>query len=154
MIAPVLSVFFAAFAAGFEMNAKFRDGFRERVNPFVLGSDGSNHRRMPAVSGHDERKHGLNLLFETVGPFPIGFVKDEDVRDFHQAGFHVLNIVAEARYKNDHYAIGEPYDVNFILANANGFNEDLALACRVEEQRNFGCGAREATKKSASSHGA
>src|SRR5207302_1162132 len=70
------------------------------------------------------------------------------------AGFHVLNIVAEARYKNDHYAIGEPYDVNFILANANGFNEDLALACRVEEQRNFGCGAREATKKSASSHGA
>src|SRR6266849_6454935 len=154
MVAPVLRVFFGAFAAGFEMGAEFGDGGGEIVDASVFRGDGSNDRRMPAVSGHYQRKHSVNLLFEAIGALAIRFVEDEDVSDFHQAGFHILNVVAETGYENDDHAIGEANDVNFILANADGFDEDLMLACGVEKQRDFGGGASEAPKKSACSHGA
>src|SRR5580765_634778 len=96
----------------------------------------------------------MELLFEAVGAFTIGFVEDEDVADLHQAGLHVLNIVAEARDEHDDHAIGEANDVDFVLADADGFDEDLVLASSVEEQRDFGGGASEAAKESASGHGA
>ena len=154
MVAPVLRVFFGAFAAGFELGAEFGDGGGEIVDASVFRGDGSNDRRMPAVSGHYQRKHSVNLLFEAIGALAIRFVEDEDVSDFHQAGFHILNVVAETGYENDDHAIGEANDVNFILANADGFDEDLMLACGVEKQRDFGGGASEAPKKSTSGHGA
>src|SRR6266853_2269162 len=154
MVAPVFRVFFAAFAAGFDMGADFGDGGGEIVDSSVLRGDGSNDRRMPAVSGHYQRKHSVNWLFEAIGALAIRFVENEDVSDFHQAGFHILNVVAETGYQNDDHAIGEADDVNFILANADGFDEDLMLARGVEKQRDFGGGASEAAKKSARSHGA
>jgi hypothetical protein len=152
MAAPVFGVFFGAFAAGFEVGAEFGDGGGEIVDAFVFGGDGSKDGRMPAVSGHYQRKHGLELLFEAVGAFAIGFVEDEDVGDFHQAGFHVLNIVAQAGYENDDYTIGETNDVDFVLADADGFDEDLMFARGVKEQRDFGRGAGEAAKESARGH--
>ncbi len=133
MVAPVLRVFFAAFAAGFEMGAEFGDGGGEIVDASVFRGDGSNDRRMPAVSGHYQRKHSVNLLFEAIGALAIRFVEDEDVSDFHQAGFHILNVVAETGYQNDDHTIGEADDVNFILANADGFDEDLMLARRCRD---------------------
>src|SRR5258705_4205934 len=43
VVAPVLGMFFFAFAAGFEMRAELCDGFGERVDAFVLGGDGSKY---------------------------------------------------------------------------------------------------------------
>ena len=136
------------------MGAEFGDCFGEDVDALVFGGDGSNDRRMPAVARHHQREHGVELLFEAVGAFAIGFVEDEDVADFHQAGFHVLNVVAEAGDEHDDDAIGEANDVDFVLADADGFDEDLVLASSVEQQRDFGGGASEAAEKSASGHGA
>ena len=143
-----------ALSAGFEMDAKFVDGGGESVNSDVLCSDGSNDGRMPAVSRHDERKHGVELLFEAVGAFAVGFVEDEDVRDFHEARFHGLNVVTEAGNENDDDTIGEADDVNFILADADGFDEDLFFACGVQDECDFGSGSRKAAEKTACGHGA
>ena len=53
---------------------------------------------------------------------------------------------------NHQYAIGEAHDVNFVLADADGFDEHLALARRVEQQRHLRCGPRKAAKKTACGH--
>src|SRR6267154_1296356 len=141
----MLLMFFFALPAGFEMDAEFIDGGGERVNSDVLCSDGSNHGRMPAVSRHDERKHGVERLLEAVSAFAVGFVEDEDVRDFHQARFHGLNVITEAGNENNDDAIGEADDVNFILADADGFDEDLFFARGVQDECDFGSGARDGT---------
>ena len=67
----------------------------------------------------------------TAGAFSVGFVEHKDVRDFHEAGFHVLDVVAETRNQNNENTIGEAHDVDFVLTDAHGFDEDLALACAV-----------------------
>ncbi len=96
----------------------------------------------------------MELLFEAVGTFAIGFVEDEDVADFHQAGFHILNVVTEAGDEDYDDAIGEANDVDFVLADTNGFDKDLALASGVEEECDFSGGASEAAEESARGHGA
>src|SRR5882724_4595778 len=149
----MLGVFFCAFAAGFEMDPEFSDGFGERVDSLVFGSDSTNYWRMPAVARHHQRQHGVQLLFQAVGAFAIGFVQHKNIADLHQAGLHVLNVVAEARHQNHDHAIGKPDDVNFVLADANRFNQDLPLAGRVQEQRDFGGGSSESAQKSARGHG-
>src|SRR5260221_2961363 len=149
----MLGMFFAAFAAGFEMGSKFSDGFGERVDSLVFGSDSANYRRMPAVARHHQRKHGMKLFFQAVGALAIGFVQHKNIANLHQAGLHVLNVGAEARHQNHDLAIGKPDDVNFVLADANGFNQDLPLAGRVQEQRDFGGGSSESAQKSARGHG-
>src|SRR5215471_20047878 len=96
----------------------------------------------------------MELFFEAVGAFAVGFVEDENVADFHQAGFHVLDIIAKTGDENDEDTIGEADDVHFVLADSDGFDEDLVLACGVEKERDFGCGTGEAAEESARGHGA
>ncbi len=96
----------------------------------------------------------MELLLQAIGSFAIGFVQDEDVADLHQSGFHVLNIVAKAWNKNDEDAIGETDDIDFILADANGFDQHLTLPCRIEEQSHFGGSAGQPAEKPARGHGA
>ena len=153
-ILPVIDVFFFALAAGFEMLAEFVDGGGEIVDAAIFRGDGANDGRMPAIAGHDEREHGVKLLFEAISAFAIGFVEDENIANFHQAGFHVLDVVAEAGDEDDENAIGETDDIDFVLADADGFDEDLALACGVEEKRNFSGGTSQAAEESARGHGA
>src|SRR5260370_33065348 len=88
------------------MGAEFGDGGGEIVDASVFRGDCSNHWRMPAVSGHYQQKHGVDLLFEAVGAFTIGFVEDEDVGGFPQAGSHVWNVIAQRRAANEQYTIG------------------------------------------------
>ena len=107
---------------------------------------------MPAIARHHQREHGVELLFQAVGAFAVGFVQHENVADFHQAGFHVLDVVAKAGDQNDEHAIGQAHDVDFILADADGFDQHLTLARRIEQQRHFGGGARQAAQKTARGH--
>ena len=73
-------------------------------------------------------QHGLELLLEAIGAFAFGFVEDENVGDFHQAGLHVLHVVAEAGNETHERAIGEAHDVDLILADANRFDEMICFA--------------------------
>src|SRR5579859_3641741 len=151
-IFPMLLMFFLALATRFEVDAEFFDGGGKCVDSGVFRSDGSNHGRMPAVSRHDERKHGVKLLLETVGALPVGFVENEDVGDFHEAGFHGLDVVAETGNEDDDDTIGEANDINFVLTNADGFDEDLFFTGGVEDECDFGRGARKSAEKTARGH--
>src|ERR1043166_5487507 len=55
--------------------------------------------------------------------------------------------------KKDKNTHSQADDINFILADAHCFNEDLPFACSVEKQSDLGGGAREAAEKSARGHG-
>src|ERR1700676_2372453 len=153
-ILPEFNVLLSALAAGFEMLAKFFDGGSKFLDTTIVGSNGADHRRMPAVAGHHERKHGMELLFQSVGALAIGLIQNEDVADFHQAGFHVLDVVAKAGNEDDEDAIREAHDVDLVLADSDGFDKHLALPRRIEQKRDFSGGTREPTKESARGHGA
>ena len=64
-----------------------------------------------------------------------------------------MNVVAKAGYKHHQHTIGEAHDVDFVLADADGFDEHLALTRRIEQQRDLRGRPRKAAKKAACGHG-
>src|SRR5882672_5168483 len=143
-----------ALAGGFEMRAKLFDGNGENIYAGILRGNRAHDGRVPAITRHDKGKHGMELLFQAVRSFAVSFIEHKDVRDFHKAGFHALNVVTEAWNHNDDNAVGEANNIHFVLANTNGFDEDLFFAGGVEDERDFGSGARKAAKKTARCRGA
>ena len=109
---------------------------------------------MPAIALRRERLHGQQLLLEAVGAFAIGFIQHKNIGDFHQAGFDVLDFIAEAGDEDDDGAIGQLHDIHFVLPDANRFNKDGVFSSGVEKQSDIGGGASEATKETTRRHGA
>ena len=77
----------------------------------------------------------VKLLLQAVGAFAFGFVQHENIRDFHQAGLHTLHVVAQARHHQHQRAFGQPHDVDFVLTDADGFDQHNLLARGIEHQR-------------------
>ena len=71
-----------------------------------------------------QRLQGANLTLDSLSAFAIAFINHEDVGNFHDAGFDGLHIIAHAGDKNHDGDIGEPHDIDFILADAYGFDHD------------------------------
>ena len=70
---PVLDVFLTAFRP---LDSKCSRNFAmvaASVDPLAFASHRSNHRRMPAVSRHHQRKHRVHLLLQAIGAFAIRF---------------------------------------------------------------------------------
>ena len=62
--------------------------------------------------------------------------------------------MADAGDENHHGDVGEAHDVDFILANADGLDQDHVAARRVEHGGDVGGGASQATQRSTSGHAA
>src|ERR1700752_2636509 len=107
------------------------DGRGQLVNAAIFWGHGANDGRVPAIARHDEREHGVKLLFETIGAFTVSFVQNKDIADLHEPGFHVLDIIAETRNEHDQDAFGLADDVDLVLSDEDSFDEYLALHCRV-----------------------
>src|SRR5215469_8086107 len=150
----MLDVSLAALAARFEMLAESFERGGKFVDSAVFRGHRADDNWMPPVAGHDQGEHGVKLLFEAARSFAVAFVENKNVSDLHQAGFHVLNVVAEAGNQHDDDAIGQSYDINLILADANGLNQDLMLARCIEEKSDFRRSTREAPEKTSGGHGA
>ena len=82
------------------MFTKFVDGVGEFGDAAVFGGDRAKDGWMPAIARHHQREHGVQLLFEAVAPSRSDLFRHENVADFHQAGFHVLDVVAQAGDQN------------------------------------------------------
>ena len=99
-----------------------------------------------------QRQVGLDRRHQPVAAFAIRLVHHEDVGDFHDAGFERLHLVAGARHQRHDRDIGRADDVHFILADANGFDDDDVLAGGVEHQRRVGGRARQSAEMAAGRH--
>ena len=89
-----------------------------------------------------------------VGAFAIGLVDDEDVGDLHDAGLERLHVVAGARHQRDDRDVGGADDVDFVLADADGLDDDDVLAGGVEDERRVAGRARQAAQVAARRHAA
>ena len=95
-----------------------------------------------------------DFLLDAVGSFAVGFIHDEDVGDFHDAGFEALDIVAHAGDEDDEGDVGEAGDLDFILADADGFDEENIFAAGFEDESDVGGGEGESAERAAGGHGA
>ena len=66
----------------------------------------------------------VNIGDRLIGTGQIGFVDDDDIGDFQDAGFFPLQFVAGLRLQHEHDDVGHPPDRRIALAGADGFNED------------------------------
>src|SRR5262249_17020494 len=92
---PVRSTLPFALPRGRKVRAEFLDRFRKQSDALILRGHGADDGRMPAVARCDQREHRQKLLLQAVRTFAIRFVQYKDVRDFHQPGLHVLDIVSK-----------------------------------------------------------
>ncbi len=90
---------------------------------------------------------------EFVGAGVVGFVDDEEVGDFHDAGLDGLDLVALTGDEEDGDNVGEAGDVDFILADADGLDEDDVEAGGVDDIHEAGGGRGEAAHGAAGGHG-
>ncbi len=148
----MLDVFSLTLPARFKMFLEFRNCAGQFLNSLVLRSHRAQHWRMPAVARHHQRQHSQQLLLQPVGAFAIRFVQNKYVANLHQPGFHILNVVAKTRYKHHQHAVRKPHDVDFILADADRFDQHVLLSSCVQQQRHFRCRSREPAEKSSRRH--
>src|ERR1035437_3899410 len=83
----------------------------------------------------------------------IALVDDEDIGDLHDAGFDGLDIVAHAG-DQDHYGdLGDGGDLDLVLTDADGFDDDVIPAGGVHEVGQVGGGAGQSAHGAAGGHG-
>jgi len=102
---------------------------------------------------HGEPAAGV-LPLDPLRAFAIAFVDNENVGDFHDARLDGLHIIAHPRDQDDNGNVGQAHNINFILADSDGFHQHQIFSAGIEHGGHVGGGARQATEKSAGSHAA
>src|ERR1035437_7195594 len=111
-----------------------------------------------AFGGHgveDGAVEAFDVEFQlhAVGAGVIGLVDDEDIGYLHDAGFDSLDIVAHAGDEHDDGDLGDGGDLDLVLADADGFDDDVIPAGGVHEAGEIGGGAGESAQGAAGGHG-
>ena len=116
---------------------------------------GLHDRRPPAPAGVGvEREQRLDRRHRAIRPLAIRLVDHEDVGDLHDPGLERLHLVARAGHERHDRDVGGADDVDFVLADADGLDEDDVLAGGVEDERGVGGRARQAAEVAARRHAA
>jgi hypothetical protein len=132
----------------------FCDGGNEGVEAVAGGGGGADDGRDVVRMVRGEGLEAADFLLDAVGAFAVGLVDDEDVGDFHDAGFEALDVVAHAGDEDDDGDVGEACNFDFILADADGFDEDHVFAAGFEDEGDVGGREGEAAEGAAGGHAA
>ncbi len=100
-----------------------------------------------------QAEHALNLMLHLRGARLVGFVDREDVRDFHDARFDGLHIVAHARHQHHHGDLRQSRDLHFVLPHAHRLDDYQISACRIQQRGHVAGGRCQPTGCPARSHG-
>ena len=100
----------------------------------------------------DESHHHGDFRDGFVRSGPVGLVDHENVADLHDAGLDRLNVVAHPRDEHDHVRLNGANDLDFVLADADGFDEDDVESGGVEEIDDIVRGFGEPAHETASCH--
>jgi hypothetical protein len=98
------------------------------------------------VRARGQRLHASNLALDPIGALAIAFIDHEDIGDFHDPGLDRLHIIAHAGHKNYDGDIRQPYNVDFVLPDANRFDHDQVAARGIEHRGSIRGGARQPSK--------
>ena len=114
----------------------------------MIGGRQSSGAVRTAATGSPRSPH------EPVRALAVRLVDDEDVGNLHDAGLERLDIVARAGHERHDRDVGRADDVDFVLTDADRFDEHDVFAGGVEHQRRIAGRAGQAAEVSARRHAA
>jgi hypothetical protein len=83
---------------------------------------------------------------------PVALIDDKDVPDFHDAGLEGLNVITHPGNQHDNGDIGELDDIDFVLPDSDGLDENGVSSRRVKNANNVCCGSGEPPQGTARGH--
>ena len=119
------------------------NGPGEFIHAFIFRGHGADNFRFPPVAFGSKLEHRLQFRLQAVRSIAVRFIQNKNVGNLHQAGLHILHVVAHARHEQDERAIRKPHDVHFILADAHGFDQHKFVPGGVQNQRHIARRARD-----------
>ena len=97
---------------------------------------------------------GVEFLGELGGAVAVRFIDGVDIGDFEDARFDGLDAIAHAGDQDDDSYSGQAGDVDFVLADSDGFDQDDVEAGGVAEEGEVGGGGGDSTQAATGGHGA
>ena len=119
-----------------------------------VAGDRLHDGRRPAVLACGQGLQCADFTLDALGALAVALVDDEDVGDFHNAGFDGLDIVAHAGYEDHHSDVGQANDVDFILADSDRFDQDEVASGGIQKRGDVGGGAGQSSEGAARGHAA
>ena len=99
-------------------------------------------------------QHHLQVAHGPVGIGTVGLVDDKEIADFEDAGLDRLDIVTESRHHDDDGGVGNADDIDLVLADADGLDDDDVPAGGIEDADDIVGRAGEAAEMAAGAEGA
>ena len=132
------------------------------THAFVRASALVEHRRPPMI-GHSRframarARAPASVLRSAIVRFaslPVAFADDMDVGDLEDAGLDRLDVVAEPGRRHDDGRVRSARDLDLVLADADGLDDDDVEARGVEDVDRVERAARQAAERAARRHAA
>ncbi len=101
-----------------------------------------------------QRLHGPHLFFHPVGAVAIALVDHENIGNLHDAGLDALHIVAHSGNQHNDGYVGQAHDIDFILADAHGLQQQPMLAAGLDHGGNIRRATGEAAQRASGRHAA
>ena len=128
------------------------DGVGEIFDAFALGGHCLDDRRLPLVFARRDCEQRLQLFLGSENAFAVCLVDNEHVADLHDPGLHCLDVITHPRHQYHRANVGRLHNLDLVLTNTDGFDEDLCIACCVEDRHRVDRGAGEAAQIAARCH--
>ena len=77
--------------------------------------------------------HQSQITHGLVATFPVGLVDQEDIADLKDAGLDRLDIISHSGNHHNDCRMGAPDNIYLILADTNGFDQDIVLAHGIQD---------------------
>ena len=122
------------------------------INALVFDCDGLHDRCLPLLVVLSQRQKRFQFFLSAQNPFAVGFVDDQYIAYFHNAGLHRLHIVSHSGHQYDDANVGCLDDFSFILADPDRFDDDLLVTGGVENRHRIDSRARQPAEVSARGH--
>ena len=101
-----------------------------------------------------QRQHRFDRCHRPVRPFPVCLIDDENVRDLHDAGLQRLDLVAAPGHDRDDRHVRGADDVDFVLTDADRFDQHDVFAGGIEDDGDLTGGAGKTTEIAPGCHAA
>ncbi len=149
----------ASWPLGEDVRAVLVQALDQLVDALAVVGLGLDDRHAPALAhllGRavevGQREHAADLAHHRVGQRMVGLVDHDHVRDLHHARLQRLDRVARAGHQHEHDRVGVVDDVDLGLTDADGLDEHVLAAGRVEQQRRLQRGLGEPAERAAVGH--
>ena len=121
---------------------------------FAHRGDGPQDGRLPFGAQLAQGEHLREVTGGLVRARSVRLVHDKDVGDLEDTGLDRLDVVAEARHRDEADRVDDAHDIDLLLSHPDRLDEDDAVPDRVEHVHDARSRARESPGVTAARHAA